>query len=137
MKRIWLVGAMLVLAAVACNFSFSSANIDDAYMAVDEEGSREAETYAPNDTFYAILDLENAPDDTEVKAVWTFVDVEGQSANSEIESVEGESGSGRMTLKLESSETWPVGKYRVEIFLNGSKKETLDFEVIDSPTESE
>ena len=131
MKRIWLAGAMLVLAAVACNFSFSTASIDEAYMSVDEEGSAKAQSYAPNDTFFAIVELDNAPDDTELKAVWSVVEVPGEEAGTQLESVEGTSGSGQVWFKLESDSPWPAGKYRVEIFLNDSKKETLDFEVID------
>lgn len=135
MGRIWLAGAMLVLATLACNFSFSTASIDEAYMSVDEEGSSKAESYAPNDTFFAIVELENAPDDTELKAVWSMVEVSGEEAGTELETVEGISGSGQMWFKLESDNPWPAGKYRVEIFLNDSKKETLHFEVIDPASE--
>jgi hypothetical protein len=131
MSRIWIAGAMLVLAALACNFSFSSANIGEAYMSLDEEGQEATETYAPGDTFYAFVELNNAPVDTELKAVWSAVDVSGEGPGTELESVKGTSGSGQVWFKLEAESPWPSGKYRVEIFLNNSKKETLDFEVVE------
>ena len=69
---------ILVLAALACNFSASTANITNAHMSTDENDSAQTTVYSPDaPTFYCYFDLNNAPDDTVVKGVWTLVSAEG------------------------------------------------------------
>jgi hypothetical protein len=54
----------LVLAALACGGSFSTANIADAWMSTDTEGNNRTTVFAQDAVFYAQVDLQNAPDDT-------------------------------------------------------------------------
>jgi len=61
--------AFLILALPACNFSASTANISDAKMARDQDGKQPTKVFSPEDTFYCVADLSNAPDDTKVRAV--------------------------------------------------------------------
>lgn len=39
------------------------------------------------------------------------------------------SGSGTLTFSLSNSQPWPVGKYKVDLYLNEELDRTLDFEV--------
>jgi hypothetical protein len=81
-KPVILIGAfVLILFIMACSISASTANIADAWMATDETGRTRVTTYSPFDMFYAIVDLRNAPDTTNIKAVWTAVNVEGAAPN--------------------------------------------------------
>ncbi len=120
---------MLVFASVACEFSASTANISDAWLSDNEDGSARVTTFAQDAVFYAFADLKNAPEDTTLKAVWIAADVEGVDANFVINETEFTSGSNLITFNLSNNNLWPVGKYRVEIYLNGKLDKTLDFEV--------
>lgn len=124
-----LVLAVLLLASLACNFGASTANIKEAKMYRDSEGTQATTTFTPQDTFYCIVELANAPDDTKVKAVWTAVDVEGNEPNTPIDEAEMEYGSGTLTFDLTNNGPWPAGKYKVEIYLNDKLDRTLEFSV--------
>jgi len=119
----------LVIAALACGFNVSTANIKDAWMAHDEEGEQPTTTFTQNETFYVIVDVANAPDDTKVKAVFTAVDVEGAEPNTPLGEHEITSGSGKFHFYLNNSMLWPVGKYKVDLYLNDELDTTLEFEV--------
>ena len=122
---------LLVLALSACSFSASTANISDAKMATDEDGKHPTKVFSPDDTFYCVARLDNAPKDTTVRAVWTAVKVEGAKPNTKIEEAKGKGGSSQLRFNLTNNGPWPPGKYEVELYLNDAKKptKTLSFEV--------
>ena len=124
-----LVLAVLVLTSLACGFSVSTAKINGVQMARDEEGTSPTTTFAPEDTFYCNVDLQNAPDDTNVKAVWTAVEVEGEEPNLELDQAEVETGSGTVYFQLENSNAWPAGKYKVDLYLNDKLDRSVEFQV--------
>jgi hypothetical protein len=128
---IWVVIALVTLTMPACSFSASTANISDAKMVRDEEGKQPTKVFSPDDTFYCIADLSNAPDDTTVKAVWTAVDVEGADPDTKIDETSTTGGSGQLTFNLTNDGSWPVGEYKVDLFLNDAQEptRTLEFEV--------
>jgi hypothetical protein len=129
-KPVILIGAfVLILFIMACSISASTANIADAWMATDETGSTRVTTYSPFDTFYAIVDLRNAPDTTNIKAVWIAVNVEGAAPNEVIKEISGTRGSGLVSFRLSLTEPWPPGEYKVDIYLNDKLDKTLKFEV--------
>jgi len=123
-----LVVPLLLLAA--CEFSASTANIANATLARDEAGTEPTTTFAPTDTFYLLVDLANAPDDTTVRAVWYAVDVgDVAPANTLIDEATLTSGSATLTFDLVSDTQWPPGTYRVELYLNDELSQTLEFSV--------
>lgn len=126
-----LVLAVLVVAQIACGFNYSSANIADAYMSLDSEGTQSTSVYSDEAVFYAIVDLTNAPDGTEVTAAWIAADVEGEEPNLLIDEVSITSGSTVLVFDLanEVGFLWPAGAYQVEIYLNGELDTTLNFQV--------
>jgi hypothetical protein len=123
--------AFLVLALGACSFSASSANISSAKMARDQDGKQPTETFSPDEPFYCIVELSNAPDDTEVEAVWTAVKAEGANPNTRIDEAKTTSGSGQLQFNLSNDGPWPTGDYKVELYLNDEKDpaKTLTFKV--------
>lgn len=127
--KVLAVVAVLVLAGLAC--SFSTANIANAYMAADPDGNTPTSVYSNDQTFYAIVDLANAPEDTEVRVVWTAVNVEGESPNTLIDEVTTTSTDAILTFNLtnEAGFLWPSGEYKAEIYLNGELNTTLTFSV--------
>jgi hypothetical protein len=133
-----LVITLFVIPALACEFSASTAKISDAVMATSTQGDNfepvgVTDTYAVDQAvFHAVVSVANAPSDTKVKAVWTAVDVgdaaEPNTVVDETEiSVEG-SRNIDFTLKSDSGQ-WPVGTYKVDIYLNGKSDRTLNFSV--------
>ncbi len=134
-EKAFMVGLALILALIlsACSVSASTANISAAKMTLDEAGKNPTKVFSPTDTtFYCIAELSNAPEDTAVKAVWTAVDVEGVKPNLKIdESRITADGSGQLTFDLTNDGPWPVGEYKVELFLNDDEEpaRTLEFKV--------
>jgi hypothetical protein len=87
----------------------------------------EAKTvFGVKDAIYAAVDTKNAATNAELKAKWTFED--GQVIN---ENGINFAPAGDITsnFKISSPKEWPVGKYKVEISLNGKVVQTADFEV--------
>lgn len=113
----------------ACSFEFSTANISEAWLARDNAGQDKTTTFGTKDTFYCIVRLANAPDDTRVKAVWIAVKCEGAPENYEIGSAVVTSGSGEIVHKMTLPKAWPVGTYKVELHLNDKLAKTLEFQV--------
>ena len=145
MKRFFSFVSLVVLVAVvavvaaACNFSISTANITQAVLAKDVKG----DTFAPVDptsTFstdqpviHLVVTVANAPSDTKVKSVWTAVDVgDAAPANTKIDEAEvklDSSGNAHFTLALSSGGAWPVGKYKVDVYLDDKLDRTLEYSV--------
>ena len=119
----------LVLSALACEFSASTAKISDAWMSTDETGAERVTVFAQDATFYAQVDLQNAPDDTTLKAVWTAVEVQDTEPNLMITETEFTTGSGLVHFDLSNDNLWPTGKYKVDIYMNDQLAKTLAFEV--------
>ena len=142
MKRIFTVVTLLLLVSVilaACSFSVSTANITQAVLAKDVK-SDTFEPVDPTSTFPTdqpvinlVVTVANAPSDTKVKSVWTAVDVgDAAPANTKIDEAEvtlDASGKAHFTLSLPSSGVWPVGKYKVEVYLNDKLDRTLEYTV--------
>ena len=125
-----LMAAVALLASVlACGGSVSTANISDAWMSTDNDGNNKTTTFSQDAVFYAQVDLRNAPDDTKLKASWTAVAAEGTDPNLLIDEVEFTSGDGLVHFDLSNDNLWPLGQYKVDLYLNDTLSKTLTFEV--------
>ena len=122
---------VLIFAALACNFSASTANITNAHMATDANDTAQTTVYSPDaPTFYCYFDLKNAPDDTVVKGVWTLVSAEGYDANSQIDSAEITGSDNSYYFSLDrAADSWPVGQYKIDLYINDKLVQTVNFEV--------
>src|SRR5512136_1865032 len=140
MKRVLLFVTVFLLVAVvaaACSFSFSTANVPQAVLAKDVTGDS-FEPVDPTTTFptdqaviHLVVSVANAPSETKVKTVWTAVDVgDAAPANTKIDDAEvtlDASGNAHFTLSAPTSGAWPVGKYKVEVYLNDKLDRTLEY----------
>lgn len=129
-KRNWMILlglAALALSAIACEFSASTANVKDAYLVADETTGQKTTTYTQDQPFVFVVDLANAPDDTKVKAVWYAYDETGKA----VQFVEKEMVTGQtpITFSATNNGPWPVGKYKVELYLNDKLNQTVEFSV--------
>jgi zinc-ribbon domain len=109
----------------------STVTMSDVKMATDENGEHPTTVFSPNDTFYCVGYLKNAPDDTKVTAVWVAADVKNIGPNSKIKQISAKGGSGLFRFNLSPVDSWPTGKYVVALYLNDEKEPTkaLAFEV--------
>lgn len=120
---------VLVLAALACNFSASTANISSLKLSKDKGGSAETAAFAASDTVYGVATISNAPDKLKVVGRLSAEQVEGLDA--------GPLPGGEVSVELPGSGTasftftppggsWPPGRYKLDVeMLNeaGEKKD--------------
>lgn len=119
----------MLAAVLACDFSASTANLQDARTAKDPEGTQPATVFAQDEVFYAVAELSNAPDDTVAKAVWTAVAAEGFAPNIFLDETELTSSDATLKFELSNTDLWPIGTYKVELFLNDELDTILEFQV--------
>ena len=128
--QIFIAVIVLLFTSLACEASVSTAKISDVYLTSDKLKSGETNVFSNDQTFYCIVEVSNAPDDTTLKAVWTAVDAEGVDSNFVIDEVETKTdGQKIFTFDLANDSLWPDGTYKVEIFMNDTLEKTLDFSV--------
>ncbi len=132
-KRNALLAVLLVATLVlsACDFSFTTAHIANAFTASDNAGNQPTKVFSQDATFYAIVELANAPDDTVVKAAWVAVDVQDVAPETAIDDASITGGDNVITFNLSNAPNtlWPTGKYRVDLYLNDKVDQSLEFEV--------
>jgi len=135
-KRIAILAVAMALAllATACSFSVSTANIQDAMMtdSIDAEGKPGATvtSYSPEASMlYVSAKVMNAPDNTQIKFVWTYVT--GNQLIDEITVDSGNISDRYIYSNLEPTATLPEGDYMVQIFVDNRKEPdaTVNFTV--------
>ncbi|MGH9929366.1 MAG: hypothetical protein ACREA9_09065 [Pyrinomonadaceae bacterium] len=149
----WLAAGLLVFVVLACNLSKntnSNSNpnsrtssepdlgsgqaIAEIHMAKDDgHGKPGAETdvFEPDDrTIHCVTTLKTAEAGTQMKFSWWIVDA-GGSKDEKIKDIDYTTGAlenvihGHLTLPKD----WPVGKYKVRIYVNGELDKTLFYSV--------
>jgi hypothetical protein len=118
-------------AAAPADEDTKTLEMNEVTMATDKNGKNPTKVYSPDDTFYCVGYLVNAPEDTTITTVWIASDVETIKADTKIKQFSAKGGSGLFRFNLSNDGPWPIGKYEVELYLNDAKKptKTLAFEV--------
>ena len=83
-------------------------------------------SFKPNDTIYASIVTESTAATATLKARWTYQD--GQVVDESTQTI-APTGNARTEFHISKPDGWPTGKYKLEVFLNGSSAATRDFEV--------
>jgi hypothetical protein len=120
---------IFVFAAVACNFSASTANISDLKLGKDQAASQATSTFAATDTIYAVATISNAPGAVKVKGRLAIEDVEGEQAGPipGLEKTLDLAGSGTATYTFTPpTGGFPKGKYKMEVFMLNEAGEQKD-----------
>ena len=120
---------IFVFAAVACNFSASTANISDLKLGKDQTASQATSTFAATDTVYAVATISNAPGAVKVKGRLAIEDVAGEQAGPipGLEKTLDLPGSGTATYTFTPPPNgFPKGKYKVEVFMLNEAGEQKD-----------
>lgn len=98
----------------------------------DLEPVNPTKVFKPTAQVHAVVLLDNAPANTVVKAVWYAQDTGGAEAcNTHISeyTITSSGGSKNMDFNYQPPEKFPLGNYRVEIYVNDSLSFDLDFSV--------
>jgi hypothetical protein len=129
-KRNWMILLRIAVHAmdtVACEFSATTANIKAAYLVTDESSGQKTTSYTQDQPFVLVVEQANAPDDTRVKAVWYTLDEAG--AATQFVEKEMVTGGTPVTFSATNNGPWPVGNYKVELYLNDKLNTTIEFSV--------
>jgi hypothetical protein len=127
----------LLIATLACDFSVGGTegmSLENLRMAFDEDGNNPTTVFAPSDVFYVVGDLNNAPAGTVVDAKWLAVAIEGYESGEliyeqTISDFTEESFTGSIYFQLSNDSGWPVGEYKVDLYLDGSSVGSVPFNV--------
>jgi hypothetical protein len=84
------------------------------------------DSFKPNDTIYASIATGGTAATATLKARWTYQD--GQTVNESTQTI-APTGDARTEFHISKPDGWPTGKYKLEVFLNGSAAATKDFVV--------
>jgi hypothetical protein len=120
---------LLLVAALACKFSGTTANISSLKLGKDKNVSRETSTFDSNDTVYAVATISNAPGKVQVKGRLVVEDVPGQNTGPVpgLEKTIDLPGSGTATFTFSPPPSgWPSGKYKIEVVMMNEDGEEKD-----------
>ena len=95
-------------------------------LTADKTINDNTDSFKPNDTIYASIVTEGTAATATLKARWTYQ--EGQVVNESTQTI-APTGNARTEFHISKPDGWPTGKYKLEVFLNGSSAATKDFEV--------
>jgi hypothetical protein len=84
------------------------------------------DSFKPNDTVYTSIATQGTSATTTLKARWTYQD--GQVVDESTQTI-APTGDARTEFHISKPDGWPAGKYKLEVFLNGSSVATKEFEV--------
>jgi hypothetical protein len=95
-------------------------------LGADKKVSTPTTTFAPSDTIYASVATDGAASSKVLTAKWTFQS--GQTVKEETDTI-APTGPAATEFHIAKKSGWPVGKYKVEILVDGSSAGTKEFEV--------
>ena len=103
----------------------SAVNLGTA-VGADQKVTSPSVSFGAKDVIYAAVDTKNASSNATLAAKWTYQD--GQTVNEETSNI-APAGDITSNFKFSKATPWPVGKYTVEIMLNGVSAQSVDFEI--------
>ncbi len=106
-------------------FSVSGIDVGKA-IGADKKVTTPTTTFTPSDTIYASVATDGAAPSKTITAKWTFQS--GQTVKEESDTI-APTGPAATEFHISKKSPWPVGKYKVEILVDGSSAGTKDFEV--------
>ena len=120
----------LVFSALACNFG-GEPGVSNIRMTTDDSGETTTTSYATADDFYVFFDVTLVDAGTPFEGRWFALNIEGEDPNTPFSTIEYnlEDGVGQVYFQLYSDVEWPVGDYRVDIYMDGEKVGGQEFSV--------
>ena len=112
----------------------SGAAIKEIHMAKDDGNGtpgEETDTFEPGDrTIHCVTSLKSAKSGTQMKFSWWIVDADGDQ-NRKIKDIDYKTRALENVVHghLSLPQDWPVGKYKVEVYVNGDLDRTVFYTV--------
>lgn len=124
----------LVAATLACSLSDTEMGLENLRMAFDSDGENPTTVFSPADVFFAVADLNNAPAGTVAEAKWLAVQIDDYDSGEliyeqAIMDFTEDDFSGKIYFQLSNDAGWPVGDYKVDIYLDGVFVQSANFSV--------
>jgi hypothetical protein len=124
-------GLVMLVVSLACSTLSTTPGISNIYMASDEAGTNRTTVFSPTDAFYVFFDVNNIEAGTRFQSRWYGLDLEDVDANTPIQTFDYtyEEGIGNIYFQLTNDQGWPVGNYKVEIYMMDTKVGEQQFSV--------
>lgn len=121
----------ILVASLACNAAAATPGVSNIYMATDQEGTNQTTVFSSTDDFYVFFDVSGIDVGTNFQSRWYALDVEGQDPNAPFQTIDYayEEGIGNIYFQLTNDDGWPVGNYKVEIYMDGVEVGEQSFSV--------
>jgi hypothetical protein len=122
----------LIISTLACAVGGGEPSLTNPRMSTDSEGNNATTVYSSSDIFHAVADLSNVETGSVIDAKWYLVsaaDYDPGEIESSSVTIEDKSLYNYVSFELTSVDSWPVGEYKVELYLNGTLAHTMNFSV--------
>jgi hypothetical protein len=124
---------LFTLLAVVFSLSACASNpkVSNFHMAKDDQGVNTTTTFASTDVFYLFFDVRAISKGTPFEARWYVLNVTGKDPNTPFETMDQKYDGSSTTLRfrLTNISNWPVGQYRVDVYMSGNKVGEVQFSV--------
>ena len=120
----------LVISTLACSLG-GEPGVSNIRMTTDDGGETTTTTYSPTDDFYVFFDANSIETGTLFEGQWFALNIEGEDPNTPFSTIEYnlEEGVSTVYFQLYSDVDWPVGNYRVDVYMDGAKVGEAQFSV--------
>jgi hypothetical protein len=148
-KNIFILFALLaiVFSLAACS---SGPKISNFYMAKDDQGTNKTTTFAPTDALILFFDVNGVRNGTPFEARWYVLNAAGKDPNTPFKIMDQNYSSSStlvisvvclfdsivsrpcfdaLRFHLTNTGNWPVGQYRVDVYMSGNKVGEVLFSV--------
>jgi hypothetical protein len=123
----------LIAFSAACAAQGTDLNVSNFRTALDKDGKEVTSTFSPSDVIYAVTDLASAPRGAKIEVKWIAINAADTEPNFQFDSqtieITDEIFTGTTFFQLSNDEPWPVGQYRVDLYLNDTLVESVEFNV--------
>ena len=114
----------LVVASLACNIGApAEPTVSNIHMATDQDDTNQTTVFSSTNDFFVHFDVAGIDVGTPFQSRWYALDIEGEDPNTPFQTIDYtyEEGIGNIYFQLTNADGWPVGNYKVEIYMNGTK----------------
>lgn len=120
----------LMVSTLACNFG-SEPGVSNIRMTTDDTGETTVTSYSPSDDFFVYFDVNSVDVGTLFEGHWYALDIEDQDPNTAFSTIEYslEESIGSVYFQLFNDDQWPVGTYRIDVYMEGAKVGEQQFNV--------
>lgn len=122
---------VMLIVTLACSGLNTTPGASNFYMAKDSGGKEKTNTFSPTDDFYVFFDVNAIKVGTNFQSRWYGLNIEGVDPNVPFQTIDYsyEEGIGNIYFQLQGTDPWPVGSYKVEVYMDGTKVGEQGFNV--------